>query len=314
MLDTVFGVFDHNLDVMSSVVTKILDVLQDNEEKKTRLLEAWNGIKIEVNIILFMFNGYSLLTTHAKERDQFPSLAPVASSSQAGWAGIASGRVVNLKMTSQRPSSNHQTARRVWDRVEQAALSAAPPASLLSTMNRSPQPRPAPPSTSLSSSAFPSLSATVNAPGSAAHARAAAQRATPWASSGQQVPPPPAQSAASAPTVTPFSVSAPASSTRAPGAPATSSLQQFPSLQPSSVPRPPPPRDFLGGNQSIRNIRGEAPAPARPAWGAAASSSIEVSANNSGPDGSNANGGPGPGRKKKKGKEKLFTLGTYVTS
>jgi len=53
MLDTVYNVFDRNLDVMSSVVTKILDVFEDNEEKKTQLLAAWNGIKVEVNIITF---------------------------------------------------------------------------------------------------------------------------------------------------------------------------------------------------------------------------------------------------------------------
>jgi hypothetical protein len=53
MLDTVFNVFDRNLDVMGSVVTKILDVFEDNEEKMTQLLAAWNGIKVEVNSILF---------------------------------------------------------------------------------------------------------------------------------------------------------------------------------------------------------------------------------------------------------------------
>lgn len=309
MLDTVFGVFDRNLDVMGSVVTKILDVFEDNEEKKTQLLVAWNGLKVEVNNIIFSSFHNPLICS--KERNQFPSLAPVASNSQAGWAGIASGRAVNLKKTSQRPSSNHQTARRVWDRVEQAALSSGPPPSLLSSMSRNPQSRPALQSTSLSSSAFPSLTAAAIVPGSTAHARAAAQRATPWASSGPHTPPPPsAQPAAPAPTLTPFSVSAPVSSTRAQGAP---TLSQFPSLQTSSAARLPAPREFLSGNQSIRNIRGEAPAPTRPAWGAAGNSSNEVSTSNTGSEGSNANGGAGRGKKKKKGREKLFTLGAYAS-
>jgi len=234
----------------------------------------------------------------------------VASSSQAGWAGIASGRVVNLKKTSQRPSSNHQTARRVWDRVEQAARSFGPPPS---SVNRNLPPRSVALGASRSSSAFPSLSAAANVPGSAAHARTAVQHATPWASSGQQTAPP-AQPAGPAPTLAPFSVSAPASSTRALGAPTASSLQQFPSLQASSAPRPTPPREFLSGNQSIRNIRGEAPAPARPAWGAASAPSNEIPASNAASDNSNTNGGAGPGKKKKKGKEKLFTLGAYPTS
>lgn len=49
MLVAIFNVFDRNLDVMGAVVPKILDILEDREEKKGECLQAWNGIKIEVN-------------------------------------------------------------------------------------------------------------------------------------------------------------------------------------------------------------------------------------------------------------------------
>ena len=55
MLDTVFNVFDRNLDMMGSVVTKILDIFEAHGEKKSELLAAWNGMKLEVRFYCSSF-------------------------------------------------------------------------------------------------------------------------------------------------------------------------------------------------------------------------------------------------------------------
>lgn len=197
----------------------------------------------------------------------------------------------------------------MWDRVEQAATSSAPPPSLPITANRRAQPRPKASSSSVPSSAFPSLSAasSTGVPGSAQYIRAtaAAQRTTPWTTSGQSQ----VSSAASTPALQPFSVAAPSSSTRAAGAPTTSSMAQFPSLQPSSAARAPPPREFVGGNQSVKKIRGDAPAPTRSVWGPGTTSNSEELVS---PDDAATAGAVASAKKKKKGKEKLFTLGSYA--
>lgn len=75
MLDTVFGVFDRNLDIMGSVVNKVLDVFEESEEKKALLLEAWNGMKVEVDITTFMLKGCGSLTIIQRNGiNRFPSL------------------------------------------------------------------------------------------------------------------------------------------------------------------------------------------------------------------------------------------------
>lgn len=50
MLVSIFNIFDRNLDVMGAVVPKILEILDDREEKKSECLQAWNGIKVEVGL------------------------------------------------------------------------------------------------------------------------------------------------------------------------------------------------------------------------------------------------------------------------
>lgn len=46
MLDTIFTVFERNMDKTSTVILKLVDLLEG--EKKDELLEAWGGMKVEV--------------------------------------------------------------------------------------------------------------------------------------------------------------------------------------------------------------------------------------------------------------------------
>jgi hypothetical protein len=47
LISTVWSILDQDLDNTASVVNALVDVLED-DEKKTALLGAWNGFKVEV--------------------------------------------------------------------------------------------------------------------------------------------------------------------------------------------------------------------------------------------------------------------------
>ncbi|KAF9518877.1 hypothetical protein BS47DRAFT_1324980 [Hydnum rufescens UP504] len=269
MLDNIFNVFNRNLDITGTLVIRILELFESQEEKKNELLQSWNGLKIE-------------------ERQQFPSLVPVASSLQAGYSGITSGRMLNIKKPTHPSSSTHQTSRRVWDRVEQAATSSVPP---LSTGTAA-------------SASFPSL-ASVNT-------RHKPTQRTAWSPSSSG----PSSSSANAFHPVPTSVLALNSGNNPPDAPSTSSIRQFPSL-PSTLRAPT--RDSASGNPSVKPIlRGQRPV--KNAWGVLPSAAGEAHDDpQDGPDaagiviaqhGNEQGGGRG---KRKKGKEILFTLGALAT-
>ncbi|PWN53284.1 hypothetical protein IE53DRAFT_190151 [Violaceomyces palustris] len=82
-----------DLDESAIVVNGLVDLLED-EEKKGDVLQAWNSLRVE--------------------RTQFPSLVPASSSSNTQDAGIAQGKIRNVKKAS---ASNNQ----VWANVERAA-------------------------------------------------------------------------------------------------------------------------------------------------------------------------------------------------
>ncbi|KAG6370057.1 hypothetical protein JVT61DRAFT_12459 [Boletus reticuloceps] len=118
LISTVWNVLDHDLDDTASIINGVVDLLEE-EEKKRDLLAAWNGFKIEVRI------NPSSLSHHPstdavlhQQRQQFPDLVPTAVGS--GYAGIASGRVLNAKHATASRSSQ-QSSRQLWDRVAQAA-------------------------------------------------------------------------------------------------------------------------------------------------------------------------------------------------
>ncbi|KAH7924735.1 hypothetical protein BV22DRAFT_1066211 [Leucogyrophana mollusca] len=282
LISTIWNVLDNNLDDTASIVNGIVDLL-DDEEKKTGLLASWNGFKIE-------------------QRQNFPELVPTAVGS--GYAGIASGRVLNAKHATATRRSSQQSSRQVWDRVAQAAGSSSSSVAPASTpRSRPPEQFPAlagpPPSSS------PALNTTPFRQG---------QRSTPWASGGGG-----GGGGSTSGFRAPFSVPAPAASkkiTTAKRAAPVLSNAAFPELPTSNGAgkgaKPP-----VSGNQSLRKILGET-APAAPAWSGAGSGGGTGSGGGSGagtPDEGGGEGGEGSAGKGKKGKGKqkqtLFTLGSF---
>ncbi|EJD05770.1 uncharacterized protein FOMMEDRAFT_77585 [Fomitiporia mediterranea MF3/22] len=264
LITTFYNIVDRDLEATASLIVPLLDLL-DDEEKKRELLQSFNGFKIE-------------------QRQQFPDL--VAGGQGAAYAGVASGRVLNVKHSTQARGN----AGRIWDRVARAAtsLSAVPGAA-------GPSSRPA--------DRFPALPAVVPGPATSTPAFRQPQRSTPWSSS--------SSSAAVA--------SPPASSNRVfsekvnkvtPGASANLSSAAFPSL-PTAPPRNKLP---MSGNKSLRNIIGSA-APSANAWTASADDPAGAPATEGNSEEATVNVSSQQKRGKKKGKEKvtLFTLGTFPT-
>ncbi|KAJ6607239.1 hypothetical protein B0H10DRAFT_2178547 [Mycena sp. CBHHK59/15] len=266
LISTLWSVVDARMEAAASIVNALVDLLDEGEQREA-VLSAWRGFEVE-------------------QRRQFPELVPVPSAVGAGYAGIASGRVLNAK---------HATAsrggRQVWDRVAQAASSSSSPSSA---------------GKNTAAQRFPTLG-----PASASSSSAAprpGQRNTPWAgrsaapatgfaASSSFVPP---ASNGGLPAVTPFSAHMPTAP--ATGKPKLSSAL-FPELPPSAAARQKAP---VNGNVSLRNILGT-PAPAQGAWGAGAGASD--SAKEEG--GAESGGGGKKKGNKGKGKQTLFTLGTF---
>ncbi|KIJ59677.1 hypothetical protein HYDPIDRAFT_100159 [Hydnomerulius pinastri MD-312] len=261
LISTVWNILDNNLDDTASIINGVVDIL-DEDEKKSDLLASWNGFKIE-------------------QRHQFPDLVPTAVGS--GYAGIASGRVLNAKHVTATRSSQ-QSSRQVWDRVAQAASSS------------SLRPVPGTSSASRPAERFPALAGPSNS------GFRQPQRNTPWASSSStgarpssSIPTPALKKASTATSKPP-----PLSAAAFPELPALTNTRTKPSV---------------GGNRSLRNIMGDS-TPTSSAWrpngsivttpdGTPALSEAEVTVNES-------TSGKG---KKGKGKQKqtLFTLGAFPT-
>ncbi|KAJ7279657.1 hypothetical protein C8J57DRAFT_136041 [Mycena rebaudengoi] len=266
LISTLFSVVDSRMEAAGSIVNSFVDLLDEGEQREA-VLAAWRGFEVE-------------------QRRQFPELVPVPSAVGSGYAGIASGRVLNAKHATAGRGGRQST--QVWDRVAQAASSstqrfpALGPASAVASSSTAPRP------------------GQRNTPWSASASGRPAAPAPTFAASSAFVPPP--NNGSSQSTVTPFSTHMPASSSKAP--PKLSNTL-FPELQPSPAARQKAP---VGGNQSLRNILGTA-APSGPgAWGAGPGASSESAAAST-----DAAVGAGGGKKKGKGKGKqtLFTLGTF---
>ncbi|KAG1782394.1 hypothetical protein EV702DRAFT_1064083 [Suillus placidus] len=265
LISTIWNVLDRNLDDTAGIVNAIVDLF-DEEEKKSNLLSSWNGFKIE-------------------QRQQFPDLVPQEVGS--GYAGIASGRVLNVKhATATRASS--QSSRQVWDRVAQAAGSSS------SRIGSAPTPTPRPPDS------FPVLAG----PSQPQPAFRQQQRNTPWASGSGS-----SSTGSRAPTSVPTPVVQPRAVAKKGPPPPPLTSTAFPVLPSSGNPRMKP---LVSGNQSLRNILGET-APTVAAWKSNGTVSgggtpmpeeqsvVEETASGKG--------------KKGKGKQKqtLFTLGSFPT-
>lgn len=224
------------------------------------------------------------LTARSQQRQQFPDLVPQEVGS--GYAGIASGRVLNVKHATATRSSS-QSSRQVWDRVAQAAGSSS------SRIGSAPTPTPRPPDS------FPVLAGPQPQP-----AFRQQQRNTPWASG---------SGSSSTGSRAPKSIPTPAVQQRAvakkgPPPPSLTSAA-FPVLPSSGNSRMKP---LVSGNQSLRKILGET-APTVAAWQG------NDTANGGGspvPDEQGVVEETASGKGKKgKGKQKqtLFTLGSFPT-
>ncbi|GJJ12290.1 hypothetical protein Clacol_006531 [Clathrus columnatus] len=258
LINTIFTVVNKNLDDTASLISSLVELL-DDEDKRRALLASWNGFKIE-------------------QQQQFPDL--VAANIGSGYAGAASGRILNIKHSTASRSSS-QSSGQVWERVAQAAASTSvgqgPPVRL----KASAKPK-------VSSSNFPTLSATRDA--SVRHGN---NTTTAWSSGGTARPRTEVLSEASS------------SSNRTP--PQLSSAL-FPTLPVSAKVQ----RVAMGGNQSLKNILGENNTLPSSAWsqkrdeGGEVQSSVEPSSVEDGTLSTNKG-------KRKKGKEKqtLFTIGTF---
>jgi hypothetical protein len=97
LISTLWNILDCELDATASIVNLIVDFIEE-EEKKSDLLAAWSGFKVE----------------RRRERPDF-----MPTSIGTDYAGIADGRTLNAA-TALRAASGH-AQRAVWDRVAQAA-------------------------------------------------------------------------------------------------------------------------------------------------------------------------------------------------
>lgn len=251
-----------------------------------------------------------------------------------GYAGIASGRVIDVKQ-----SLRGQASRQVWDRVERAASN--PPASS-SRPGPSSQPGPSTYATNFPAplSSGPTPAQSVGRPASLIQpnvnrspkpATGGGGRAVPgstaWASQQSRTPPsasafpafpPPSASLGPAPRQAPVSVNY-ASSTLSTGGRSTpkaarpASLASFPSLPNADVSSAAERRALFEKpskrQEMLMRVTGEGKAPAAAAWGSGASSGTTTPPQASSSTGAaaapNGNGG---GKKKGKGKEVLFTI------
>ncbi|KAL0946428.1 hypothetical protein HGRIS_012651 [Hohenbuehelia grisea] len=275
LISTIWNVMDCDLEQTASVVNSFVDSL-DEDERKQDVLSKWKGFEIE-------------------QKRQFPELVP--SSVGSGYAGIASGRVLNVKHSSAVRSSQG-SSRQVWDRVAQAASSSSRPQQAPAAGRRVDH--------------FPPIQRAAASPATVAVAAPAPgpafrqpQRSTPWASSGAGSG---SRTPVSAPTPPPL-VSRPSSQNfgagKPRGPPPKLSESAFPTL-PAVAPRPKAP---VSGNQSLKNILGNA-APTTSAWQSGGTNSDHASTAVENGDTAATSGGKG---KKNKGKQKqtLFKLGAF---
>ncbi|TFL07380.1 hypothetical protein BDV98DRAFT_578801 [Pterulicium gracile] len=264
LISTVWAVLDQKLEGTASIINAFVDLLEE-EDKKQDLLASWRAFDIE-------------------QRRQFPELAPRAStSSGGGYAGIASGRLLNIKHTSSARSSN-QSSRRVWDRVAQAA--GQPPANGSTPRN-----------------AFPSLQAKA---GPAPRVVPGSQAPTWKPNKPSMVAPAPAVAFPSlgASSSRPFSVSRPAPGPRA--TPPKINNSMFPELPTATNIREKPP---ISGNSSLRNILGSKPPPSNLWNGSSSSSNMDPPTSESTAAAAPQNSSKGKG-KKGKGKT-VYTLSSF---
>ena len=277
LISTIWSILDQDLDATASVVNLIVDFLED-EEKKTALLSAWNGFKIE-------------------RRREFPDLMPTSVGTD--YAGIADGRTLNAA-TARRAAGPRQPQAQwaVWDRVAQAAERGASFPALRTQGTRHPQ------------GVAPSR--TQHAPpGPTPNFRKQSGRNTAWSASAAGV----SSSAGGGGNSNGNATSVSSQGGRPPAAPPPPAPvltdSAFPTLPGSVAPRSRP--VVSARNSQLHHILGSTP-PTTSAWASGRSTPDEV-AGREGEDMSAATvATASPGGKKKgkqKQKQRLFMLGSY---
>lgn len=214
---------------------------------------------------------------HLQQRGQFPELVPTSIGTE--YAGIAGGRVLNAKHQTSRSS---RSRRQVLDRVAAAASSSS---------------RPQPPAGD-----FPTLTSTSQLPPKPTSAPSRSERKTgmPWTSNGQD-----SNSGFRPQVQQPSSTIRPQPRTKKTPPPPSLSKSAFPELPAAASNRPP--KEFISGNKSLRNILGDT-LPVQPAWGQGPS--VQPPS----PPGPESEPSTPKGRKGKgKQKQTLFTLGSFPT-
>ena len=215
---------------------------------------------------------------HLQQRGQFPELVPTSIGTE--YAGIAGGRVLNAKHQTPRSS---RSRRQVLDRVAAAASnSSRPPVghfpALPSTSQLPPKPTPAP-------------------------SRPERKTGMPWTGNGQ------GSNSGFRPQVQqPSSTIRPQPQPKRTPPPPSLSKSAFPELPAVASNRPP--KEFISGNKSLRNIVGDT-LPVQPAWGQGPSVQPPSPPSPTGPESEPST----PKGRKGKGKQKqtLFTLGSFPT-
>ena len=54
LISTIHSITERNIEATGSLIVALVDLL-DNEEKRTDLLQSWNGFKIEVSCVLDVY-------------------------------------------------------------------------------------------------------------------------------------------------------------------------------------------------------------------------------------------------------------------
>lgn len=216
--------------------------------------------------------------TWYQQRGQFPELVPTSIGTE--YAGIAGGRVLNAKHQTSRTS---RSRRQVLDRVAAAASSSSWS-----------QPRP--------TNHFPALASTSQPPPKPNQAPPRTRQNTTksWSNNGQ------GSSNGFRPQVQlPVSITKP--QTKKTGGPPPLSKSAFPELP--TVVANKPPKAFISGNKSLKNILGDT-LPTQPAWGQGPSSAQPSSPPpDPEPEPTTTKGRKGKGKQK----QTLFTLGSFPT-
>ncbi|KAG1863606.1 hypothetical protein DFJ58DRAFT_774056 [Suillus subalutaceus] len=223
--------FRLNESTARDLISTIWNVLDRNLDDTAGIVNAIVDLFEEEekkSNLLSSWNSFKI-----EQRQQFPDLVPQEVGS--GYASIASGRVLNVKHATATRSSS-QSSRQVWDRVAQAAGSSS------SRIGSAPTPTPRPPD-SFSVLATPAFRQP--------------QRSTPWASGSGS-----SSTGSRAPTTVPTPVVQQRAAAKKGPPPPSLTSAAFPGLPSSGNSRM---KSLVSGNQSLRNILGEA-VPTVAAW------------------------------------------------